>query len=1466
MQPTSKRKRADFSRVRCGKAEGYETALCAFKPHQPQTPPIPMKRFTYSSLLRTLAFSGLLAAGCGAPALTPPASAQTNPPAPAKIGNTTANEGGDLAFGGPGTQAGKFLELRDMAFDAKGNLYTLDGAAINNATKQFEGNLRVQKFDQNGKLLQTFDLKSAPDIEWKEDQKRSDQSVLPQRLAADSAGDIFVTVPGAGKVLKFGADGKFERAISVPRAMAISVVGQGAGERIAVVPSFSEVVPGKGWTWLGGDQIVVMTPAGEIEKTIALPKAYENAQDLAADKNGNFYIHAEPNGIFKFSPDGKLLQTFGGNNTGKRPEDGSELIHSVAVDSKGNVYGMTWGNGAKFVRYDADGKTLEKREGQFKWADSYSTHSGYTTFAIDPNDRLWVGVAKRYQPDFVWYETSRSVPAIVRTKADYFRNPAMSVTTIPIRQIGFKPALSSALLYNISYDAKKPIAMNFSVGAANRFVDRATVNWHAYDAQKNEVDKGTFALPLKNGEAAQTTFTWTPPRYGAYFVMADISSAGGSLGALGQHIAVSPRYPQMLALTEGDRKSGWSDSASQMWAGLPGLRLHPGLSDAKTPEEKIKKLDALDEQITRGEKYGATILIQLVDRQNKFNADDTRMLMERFKGRIKSVEVVNEPNFSGSVEDYFKIHKEAYQIIKAVDPTVVVMGPGTVNIDLNWARQLYKLGFKDVSDALTFHDYEGHESISPEHWEYKYGELRKIMAEYGDADKPIWQTERAISGVRGQNFQGLVQAIRIGTHLDLMETLGIPNEHDFHYYLNQGGYSDVPSYVWSDQGPMPAAVLTRTRYALTSAMKRKYAGTLNFGADGQDLFMGVRYAGADGETVSLRNLGTLDTPLTFGVAGAQSLSVNDAWGNQTNVPVQNGKATLTLSQLPSYVMLPAGATLTAPRMDMGRDLAPRATFVYSGVTKSDYGLLNNGIIETYHSGNPNGDTNGQKIWQGDLPRRDGKVIPQTLDINFDHPQLVNKVLLRGIRGDNGFSALLDYDLQYDDKGTWKTVASVDHELPPSETVATADASGAVWMDDTNFYYHQFAPVETSRLRLVVKDASRGFVPDERVRAWGNLIDPKLMLREVEVFAPSFPVSVVAANAGGLQTIADNGGAKTVAFTVKNGGKTPFKGVLRAFAPAGWTLANGTTPLDLGAGQSQTVQLQVSAPAATPAGTSWVDVELRDKKGALTGTGFAPIEVAAPLTIDPMTPAAAKDGAQMLQANLKNTTDAPISGVARVSLSGAREIAPVEANFGPIAPGQTGRVDFQVPGADIAKERFRANYEVVANGVIVARQQDLVRQGWMVVGPFAPEFSTEFGPEKKVDFTQTFTDMMGTEKKWTSAAPDGNGFVNLKDKISPNQDVSAYAATVVTSPRAQKAVLSIGTDDGGKAWINGAPVYTDDAKHDAKPGQFALPVELKAGRNVVLIKVTQSDNNWGFYFDLLDPQSGRPLDNVVYGTQ
>ena len=501
-------------------------------------------------------FSGLLLGG--GLALSPALHGQ----------DTTANEGGDLVVGGPGKEPGHFQVLEDLTFDPKGALYELDGVRMNNQTHQPEGNLRVEKFDRSGKLLGEIDLHSAPGVAWSEKHQ-------PKRIAADSAGEVFVTVPALDKVLEWNDGGEFERAITVPRAMAITLVGKGAHERLAVVPSHHEVGPLK---LPGGNQIVILSLKGAVEQTIALPQAYAEVQDVAADAAGNFYLKAEPNAIYKLSPEGQLLHTYGGNPT-TRNSDGSEVLHTVGVDSAGNVYTFAWGNPSLLTRFDADGKTVTQREGQFKWADPWGAHSNYTPLAIDPDDRVWVAATALHDPSYPNFKVQRAVPAIIRTRAD-FLTVAGHVRQSPLRRLGFRADVRTDLPQNVSFDPARPVPMRFLVAPANRSINGVTVQWHVFDAQKDPVAEGTFEVPLTNGASATSSFQWTPSRYGAYFVQVLMSTprrAGGRARRARRRHAAFPR-PAGAAGGGGRRRLVRSAAAALVRA---AERAHPPQTHAE---------------------------------------------------------------------------------------------------------------------------------------------------------------------------------------------------------------------------------------------------------------------------------------------------------------------------------------------------------------------------------------------------------------------------------------------------------------------------------------------------------------------------------------------------------------------------------------------------------------------------------------------------------------------------------------------------------------------------------------------------------------------------------------------------------------------------------------------------------------------------------------------------------------------
>jgi hypothetical protein len=213
-----------------------------------------------------------------------------------------------------------------------------------------------------------------------------------------------------------------------------------------------------------------------------------------------------------------------------------------------------------------------------------------------------------------------------------------------------------------------------------------------------------------------------------------------------------------------------------------------------------------------------------------------------------------------------------------------------------------------------------------------------------------------------------------------------------------------------------------------------------------------------------------------------------------------------LEQLPTYVTLAAGQTLTPDKIYAGHKLALGATWAYSAaVEKGDFAALTDGVYETYHDKDPNGDTDGKRIFTGALPLDEkGKVIPQTLTATFDGPRAVDKLIVRTVRADNAFCALLDFDVETSPDGqAWQKAAEVRTPTPASEAAKSADAGGSVmWTDDTNLHVVKLAaPVKARAVRLVVRRTTYGFVADDRATAWGKPIAPKLMLREVELFGP-----------------------------------------------------------------------------------------------------------------------------------------------------------------------------------------------------------------------------------------------------------------------------------------------------------------------------------------------------------------------------
>ena len=90
-----------------------------------------------------------------------------------------------------------------------------------------------------------------------------------------------------------------------------------------------------------------------------------------------------------------------------------------------------------------------------------------------------------------------------------------------------------------------------------------------------------------------------------------------------------------------------------------------------------------------------------------------------------------------------------------------------------------------------------------------------------------------------------------------------------------------------------------------------------------------------------------------------------------------------------------------------------------------------------------------------------------------------------------------------------------------------------------------------------------------------------------------------------------------------------------------------------------------------------------------------------------------------------------------------------------------------------------------------------------------------------------------------------------------QFIFGYAACYVKSETERDAVLTIGSDDGYKIWLNGDMIGKLRTYRGCKPDENRIPVRLKAGWNRLLVKIEQETGGYEFALRFLDP-AGKPL--------
>ena len=116
-------------------------------------------------------------------------------------------------------------------------------------------------------------------------------------------------------------------------------------------------------------------------------------------------------------------------------------------------------------------------------------------------------------------------------------------------------------------------------------------------------------------------------------------------------------------------------------------------------------------------------------------------------------------------------------------------------------------------------------------------------------------------------------------------------------------------------------------------------------------------------------------------------------------------------------------------------------------------------------------------------------------------------------------------------------------------------------------------------------------------------------------------------------------------------------------------------------------------------------------------------------------------------------------------------------------------------------------------------------------------------------------------QWRNSSRAG-GIVDLNKQLSKTANCVGYMRNTIVSDRAQQAILYTGSDDGLIVFLNGEKVYEKNVPRSLTTDNDKIPVSLRAGENVLLLKVTQGGGDWAAHARLVDANNN-PLAGVTY---
>ncbi|NNM84407.1 MAG: alpha-galactosidase [Phycisphaerales bacterium] len=153
------------------------------------------------------------------------------------------------------------------------------------------------------------------------------------------------------------------------------------------------------------------------------------------------------------------------------------------------------------------------------------------------------------------------------------------------------------------------------------------------------------------------------------------------------------------------------------------------------------------------------------------------------------------------------------------------------------------------------------------------------------------------------------------------------------------------------------------------------------------------------------------------------------------------------------------------------------------------------------------------------------------------------------------------------------------------------------------------------------------------------------------------------------------------------------------------------------------------------------------------------------------------------------------------------------------------------------------------------QRGAVKQ-WRLIGPMFPTHGSELSlaTPTAIEHSGWLTPdgSPADTTLWRQAEADPRGLVDLSQHLGRHEWAIAYGWACVPVACACETTLRCGSDDGIKIWVNGSLVHEHEIGRAFTPCEDAIPIQLRAGDNHIVVKIDNYTGDWAFgvYLDAL----------------